>query len=85
MRIHTENLGIKSNLYGLFVCMVTGRPWETVAAGVTKRVQDEREVCFKYYFITFMDACSRTLFCYVNFKIVECEKPRIKLLPAIQL
>lgn len=47
MRKYTERLGIRSNLYGLFVCMVTGRPWETVAAGVTKRVQDEKEVCPK--------------------------------------
>ncbi len=45
MRYYTEQLGIKSNLYGLFVCMVSGRPWESVSAGVTKRVSDEREVC----------------------------------------
>ncbi|XP_037954091.1 aarF domain-containing kinase 1 [Teleopsis dalmanni] len=36
MRKHSENLGIKGDLYGLFACMVTGRPWETVTQGISK-------------------------------------------------
>ncbi|SPP75006.1 blast:Uncharacterized aarF domain-containing protein kinase 1, partial [Drosophila guanche] len=36
MRLHSEQLGIKGDLYGLFACMVTGRPWETVTQGITK-------------------------------------------------
>ncbi|ALC40823.1 CG3608 [Drosophila busckii] len=36
MRQHSEQLGIKGDLYGLFVCMVTGRPWETLMQGITK-------------------------------------------------
>uniref|UniRef100_A0A1B0FJQ8 Protein kinase domain-containing protein n=1 Tax=Glossina morsitans morsitans TaxID=37546 RepID=A0A1B0FJQ8_GLOMM len=36
MQKYSENLGIKGNLYGLFACMVTGRPWETVVQGVNK-------------------------------------------------
>lgn len=44
MRKHSENLGIKGDLYGLFACMVTGRPWESVMAGITNRKQDDKEV-----------------------------------------
>ncbi|KAL7738678.1 hypothetical protein ACLKA6_006964 [Drosophila palustris] len=36
MRQHSEQLGITGDLYGLFVCMVTGRPWETLMQGITK-------------------------------------------------
>ncbi|XP_005187378.1 aarF domain-containing kinase 1 isoform X2 [Musca domestica] len=36
MRKYSQNLGIKGDLYGLFACMVTGRPWETLAKGVNK-------------------------------------------------
>lgn len=36
MKKHASNLGIKENLYGLFACMVTGRPWETVIKGIDK-------------------------------------------------
>lgn len=36
MRYHTSKLGIKGDLYPLFACMLTGRPWESVIAGVTK-------------------------------------------------
>lgn len=36
MRYHTGKLGIKGDLYPLFACMLTGRPWESVIAGVTK-------------------------------------------------
>ena len=43
MRKHSENLGIKGDLYGLFACMVSGRPWESVMAGITNRKQDAKE------------------------------------------
>ncbi|XP_030377702.1 uncharacterized aarF domain-containing protein kinase 1 [Scaptodrosophila lebanonensis] len=36
MRKHSANLGIKGDLYGLFACMVTGRPWETLLQGINK-------------------------------------------------
>lgn len=36
MRKHSAQLGITGDLYGLFVCMVTGRPWETLMQGITK-------------------------------------------------
>ncbi|XP_060658588.1 aarF domain-containing kinase 1 [Drosophila nasuta] len=36
MRKHSEQLGITRDLYGLFACMVTGRPWETLMQGITK-------------------------------------------------
>lgn len=36
MRLYSSNLGIKGDYYGLFACMVTGRPWESVMAGVSR-------------------------------------------------
>lgn len=36
MRYHTGKLGIKGDLYPLFACMLTGRPWESVVAGINK-------------------------------------------------
>lgn len=45
MRHHSENLGIKGELYGLFACMVTGRPWELVVQGIDKKRITEDEVC----------------------------------------
>ncbi|KAH8269482.1 hypothetical protein KR018_003891 [Drosophila ironensis] len=44
MRKHSEELGIKGDLYGLFACMVTGRPWETVMQGLTKVKYSKEEV-----------------------------------------
>lgn len=43
MRLHSSNLGIKGDLYGLFACMVTGRPWESVLAGIGKTKQSSQE------------------------------------------
>lgn len=51
MRQHSEQLGIKGDLYGLFVCMVTGRPWETVMQGITKAKYSEQEVSGGHLFI----------------------------------
>jgi len=35
---------IQGDLYGLFACMVTGRPWETVMQGLTKVKYSKEEV-----------------------------------------
>lgn len=36
MRLHSKNLGIDDNMYGLFACMVTGRPWESILTGIDR-------------------------------------------------
>ncbi|CAG9562773.1 unnamed protein product [Danaus chrysippus] len=36
IRIHAEHLGIEKELYGLFACMVTGRPWDAIMKGIDK-------------------------------------------------
>ncbi|XP_055384602.1 aarF domain-containing kinase 1 [Condylostylus longicornis] len=45
MKKHAVNLGIKDELYGLFVCMITGRPWESIMKGLdrTKKTAEERK------------------------------------------
>lgn len=43
MRHHAYNLGIKGDLYGVFACMVTGRPWEAIMAGISKKKPDSYE------------------------------------------
>lgn len=43
MRQHAYNLGIKGDLYGVFACMVTGRPWEAIMAGISKKKPDNYE------------------------------------------
>ncbi|CAB3226922.1 unnamed protein product [Arctia plantaginis] len=45
MKLHAEKLGIRSELYILFACMVTGRPWDAIIKGIgsTKpTVQEKR-------------------------------------------
>ncbi|XP_023938687.1 aarF domain-containing kinase 1 [Bicyclus anynana] len=46
MRVHAEELGIEGNLYGLFACMVTGRPWDAIIKGIeiTKPSSKEKTV-----------------------------------------
>ncbi|XP_063362677.1 aarF domain-containing kinase 1 [Cydia amplana] len=46
MRLHSEALGIRSQLYGLFACIVTGRPWESIMKGIenTKPSNSEKTV-----------------------------------------
>lgn len=44
MRIHSMNLGIQGNLYALFACMLTGRPWTSVVAGIDKKKFTSDEV-----------------------------------------
>lgn len=36
MKVHAEELGIRKELYGLFACMVTGRPWDSIMKGIGK-------------------------------------------------
>lgn len=36
MRLHSKNLGIDDNMYGLFACMVTGRPWDSILKGIDR-------------------------------------------------
>lgn len=43
MRYHTGQLGIKGDLYPLFACMLTGRPWESVIAGIDRVKQTAAE------------------------------------------
>lgn len=43
MRQHAYNLGIKGDLYGVFACMVTGRPWEAIMSGISKKKPDSYE------------------------------------------
>ncbi|XP_073954918.1 aarF domain containing kinase 1 [Choristoneura fumiferana] len=44
MRVHSEALGIRKELYGLFACMVTGRPWDSIMKGIgrTKPSSEEK-------------------------------------------
>ncbi|XP_064212499.1 aarF domain-containing kinase 1 isoform X2 [Tribolium castaneum] len=43
MRLHSANLGIKGDLYGLFACMVTGRTWDTILKGIDQQKQSKSE------------------------------------------
>ncbi|KAG7298939.1 hypothetical protein JYU34_017406 [Plutella xylostella] len=44
MSVHAEQLGIRKELYILFACMVTGRPWESILKGIdrTKPTSSEK-------------------------------------------
>ncbi|XP_026733543.1 uncharacterized aarF domain-containing protein kinase 1 [Trichoplusia ni] len=44
MKEHAEELGIRKELYGLFACMVTGRPWDSIMKGIgrTRPTSDEK-------------------------------------------
>lgn len=44
MQKYAHNLGIKDNLYRLFVCMITGRPWKMLERGIDKIKYTEEEV-----------------------------------------
>jgi hypothetical protein len=49
MKYYSEKLGIKSNgentkMYGFLVCMITGRPWGAISAGITNLKGDVDEV-----------------------------------------
>lgn len=43
MRYHANNLGVEGDLYGLFACMITGRPWESVIKGIDRVQQSDSE------------------------------------------
>ncbi|KAF7284228.1 hypothetical protein GWI33_022380 [Rhynchophorus ferrugineus] len=36
MRYYSKKLGIDGDVYGLFACMVTGRPWESIMKGIER-------------------------------------------------
>lgn len=46
MRRHAHALGVQGRMWGLFACMVTGRPWNSVVSGIDKVKQDDTEVSF---------------------------------------
>lgn len=43
MKRHAQALGVQGSMWGLFACMVTGRPWNSVITGIDKVKQDEQE------------------------------------------
>lgn len=43
MKQYSVELGLPSNLYPIFACMVTGRPWASVMAGIQKTNIDAKE------------------------------------------
>lgn len=43
MKKHSEKLGI-GNLYPILVCMVTGRTWDSINAGIDKVKYSPQEV-----------------------------------------
>ncbi|XP_053604794.1 aarF domain-containing kinase 1 [Plodia interpunctella] len=43
MRIHSEAMGIRKELYGLFACIVTGRTWEAIMQGIDRTNPSARE------------------------------------------
>lgn len=44
MRDHCLNLGVTKDLYPLFACMLTGRPWNSVIGGIDRVKQSAKEV-----------------------------------------
>lgn len=44
MRNHCLNLGVSKDLYPLFACMLTGRPWNSVIGGIDRVKQSAKEV-----------------------------------------
>ncbi|XP_041980024.1 aarF domain-containing kinase 1 [Aricia agestis] len=40
---HAEHLGIQKDLYGLFACMVTGRPWDVIMKGIDRTKPSDSE------------------------------------------
>lgn len=57
MRKHSEALGI-GDLYGLLVCMVSGRSWDTILAGIQKTKYTANEV----HRLKFGSACFISVF-----------------------
>lgn len=43
MRQYSAELGLPKSLYGIFACMVTGRPWASVMAGIQRTDVDAGE------------------------------------------
>lgn len=47
MQKHSDKLGV-GNMYGLFVCMISGRSWETIMHGVQKKKYNSSELDLFY-------------------------------------
>lgn len=45
MREQCAKLGIVGDLYGLLTCMVTGRTWDAILAGIQTTKVGKFEVC----------------------------------------
>lgn len=43
MRVYSMELGLPQELYGIFACMVTGRPWVSIMAGIERTKIDANE------------------------------------------
>ena len=43
MRHYSSELGLPNSLYGIFACMVTGRPWNSIMSGIQKINFNESE------------------------------------------
>ncbi|XP_055594227.1 aarF domain-containing kinase 1 [Uranotaenia lowii] len=43
MKKHAHALGVEGSMWGLFACMVTGRPWNSVITGIDRVKQDDKE------------------------------------------
>ncbi|KAI5634361.1 ABC1 family domain-containing protein [Phthorimaea operculella] len=55
MKVHAKALGIDPKLYGLFACMVSGRPWETIMKGIDKvKPSDDEKAIFQDQMPNFM-------------------------------
>ncbi|KOB76456.1 putative aarF domain-containing protein kinase 1, partial [Operophtera brumata] len=50
MKVHGQKLGVKPELFALFACMVTGRPWESIVSGIgsTKPTIKEKQLFQKH-------------------------------------
>lgn len=49
MKFYAEKLGIRHELYGLFACIVTGRPWDSIMRGIGTTKPTSAEVCWFHF------------------------------------
>ncbi|XP_018323647.1 uncharacterized aarF domain-containing protein kinase 1 isoform X6 [Agrilus planipennis] len=43
MKTHSRNLGIEGDIYGLFACMISGRTWDSLMEGITRKKPSLKE------------------------------------------
>lgn len=48
MKTYAKILGIREELYALFACMVSGRPWESILKGIHETMPSSNEVSMLY-------------------------------------